>query len=95
MKNKHTISVEVLHLIAGFSLITSGIIVCFNNEFEMGFSWGIFGAMYVSMSDIGEDEMSEEKQKKIAHKNRRLFAFFGALFSLILVFYYLKNIFFQ
>ncbi|MCH2042729.1 MAG: hypothetical protein MK212_01195 [Saprospiraceae bacterium] len=92
------ISIEKLHLIAGFSLVISGILVYFTeggglNGLEMALSWTIFGAMYISMSDIGEDEMSEEKRKHPSHLIRRLFGYVGAVLSLGLIFFYLNKLF--
>ena len=48
--------------------------------------------MYISMSDIGEDEMTEEKQNHSTHAIRRLFGYFGAIFSTVLVVFYLNKI---
>ena len=89
MKNKYLISIEILHLIAGFSLVISGVLVYFIDGFEMALSWGIFGAMYISMSDVGENEMSEEKLKHRSHIIRRLFGYTGALLGLALTIYYI------
>lgn len=86
-------SIETLHLIAGFSLVISGILVYFIEGFEMALSWGIFGAMYISMSDIGEDEMSTEKRKQLPHRIRCLFGYFGAAFSVVLMLFYFKQLF--
>ena len=93
MKKKYLVSIETLHLIAGFSLVLSGILVYFIDGLEMALSWSIFGAMYISMSDIGEAEMSEEKRKQPSHVIRRLFGYSGAIFSVILVLFYLNKIF--
>ncbi len=93
MKNRYIISIEKLHLIAGFSLVLSGILVYRIDGFEMALSWGIFGAMYISMSDIGEDEMSEEKLRQPNHAVRRLFGYVGAVLGVILVLFYLNKIF--
>ena len=93
MKKKYLVSIETLHLIAGFSLILSGILVYSIDGLEMALSWSIFGAMYISMSDIGEDEMSEEKRKQPRHVIRRLFGYSGAIFSVLLVLFYLNKIF--
>ena len=93
IKNKYSISIEKLHLIAGFSLVISAIIVYFIDGFEMALSWGIFGAMYISMSDIGEDEMSEEKLSHPRHINRLIFGYTGSVFSITLVVFYLIKIF--
>ena len=94
MKGKYLISIEILHLIAGFSLMISGVLVYFIDGFEMAVSWGVFGAMYVSMSDVGENEMSSEKLHHINHKVRRLFGYIGAGFSIILVCFYFNKILF-
>ena len=93
MKSKYSISIEVLHLIAGFSLVISGILVFFIDGFEMALSWTIFGAMYISMSDVGENEMSEEKRKQPNHIIRRLFGYSGATFSVLLLLFYLNKVF--
>ena len=93
MKKKYLISIERLHLIAGFSLVVSGVLVYFIDGIEMALSWLVFGAMYISMSDIGEDDMSEEKRNHSSHMIRRLFGYLGASFSIILVIYYLNKIF--
>ena len=93
MNKKYIISIETLHLIAGFSLVISGILVYFIDGFEMALSWAIFGAMYISMSDIGESEMSAEKLNRPNHYVRRLFGYVGATLSLVLVFFYLNKIF--
>ena len=92
MKNKHLISIETLHLIAGFSLVISGVFVYFIDGFEMALSWGIFGAMYISMSDVGENEMSEEKLKHRSHLIRRLFGYVGALLGVTLSIYYIVKL---
>lgn len=93
MKKKYLISIERLHLIAGFSLVGSGILVYFIEGFEMALSWLIFGAMYISMSDIGENEMSKEQLNHSNHIIRRLFGYIGATFSIILFIFYLSKIF--
>ena len=92
MKNKHLISIEALHLIAGFSLVISGVLVYFIDGFEMALSWGIFGAMYISMSDVGENEMSEEKIKHRSHKVRRTFGYLGAVLGVALSIYYISSL---
>jgi hypothetical protein len=93
MANKnYLISIKKLHLIAGFSLVTSGALVYFIEGIEMALSWSIFGAMYISMSDIGEDEMSEQKRNHSNHKIRRFFGYIGAIFSVLLVFFYLIKV---
>lgn len=92
MKKRYLISIENLHLIAGFSLVISGILVYFIDGFEMALSWAIFGAMYISMSDVGEDEMSEEKLKHRSHIVRRIFGYVGAILGIFLIFYYLTKL---
>ncbi len=82
------ISIETLHLIAGFSLVISGILAYFTDGLEMALSWAIFGAMYISMSDIGEGEMSENKLNHRNHMIRRLFGYVGAGLGLVLIFFY-------
>jgi hypothetical protein len=91
MGKRYFVSIENLHLIAGFSLVISGALVYFIDGLEMALSWGIFGAMYISMSDIGEDEMSEEKQNHSNHRVRRLFGYLGTVFSIILMLFYLSK----
>ena len=95
MKKRTFISIELLHIIAGFSLVFSGILVYFIDGFEMAMSWIIFGAMYISMSDIGEDEMDIAKRYPPTHGLRRLFGYVGAIFGVILVLFYLKQLVFQ
>ena len=56
------------------------------------FSIKIFGAMYISMSDIGENEMPEEKLNEVNHKIRRVFGYVGALASILLAFSYAKQL---
>jgi hypothetical protein len=92
MKNKYIISIENLHLIAGFSLIISGALVYFISGIEMALSWGVFGAMYISMSDIGEGRMCCAESECAKHKLRRAFGYIGALLGVFLVFYYLLQI---
>lgn len=89
---KYLISIENLHLIAGFSLVMSGILVYFLSGIEMSLSWGIFGAMYISMSDIGENEMTEDKKNHRKHTMRRFFGYAGAVLGVFLVLYYLSLI---
>lgn len=86
------ISIENLHLIAGYSLIVSAVIVFFISGIEMSLSWAIFGSMYISMSDIGESEMSPQTLKSTRHQIRRLFGYIGALGGLALIAYYLTVI---
>ncbi|MEM8765209.1 MAG: hypothetical protein AAGD88_15430 [Bacteroidota bacterium] len=95
MKEKATISIELLHLIAGFCLVISGVLVYFIDGVEMAMSWIIFGAMYISMSDIGEAEMDIQKRNHPRHGMRRLFGYVGAVFGVILVLFYLNQLVFQ
>ena len=81
-----------MHLTSGTLLILSGILAYFSSGIEMFLSWVIFGAMFVSMSDIGENEMSEDKKNHYKHSVRRLFGYCGVVFSLALFVYYLLNI---
>ena len=93
MNKKYLVPIEILHLIAGFSLVISGGLVYFIEGLEMALSWSIFGAMYISMSDIGEEEMSEDKRQQTSHLIRRFFGYSGAIFSIILVLFYLNKLF--
>ena len=92
MEKKYIISIERLHLVAGFSLVISGILVYFIEGFEMALSWAIFGAMYISMSDIGENDMSTEKLNHPSHIIRRLFGYAGAGLGMVLVLFYLGKL---
>ncbi|MEM7110602.1 MAG: hypothetical protein AAF519_20400 [Bacteroidota bacterium] len=92
MKKRYLISIETLHLIAGSSLVVAALLVYFIDSFEMALSWGIFGAMYISMSDIGENEMSIEKLNRPNHLIRRLFGYAGAGLGVVLVFFYLSRL---
>ena len=92
MKKKYRLSIERLHLIAGFSLVISGLLVYFIDGYEMASSWVIFGAMYISMSDIGEGKMTEKELCHKSHIIRRIFGYVGAIFSVFLVLFYLHKI---
>ena len=92
MKKKYVISIERLHLIAGYSLVFAGMLVYFLDGFEMALSWAIFGAMYISMSDVGECEMDEEKLGHRNHVVRRLFGYVGAFLGVVLVLFYLGKL---
>lgn len=91
-KKRFLISIESLHLVAGFSLVISGGLVLFIEGIEMALSWFIFGAMYISMSDIGEGDMDDQKLEGNSHKLRRLFGYLGAVFSVLLVFFYIQKL---
>ena len=93
MKRKYLISIEKLHLVAGWSLIVSGGLVYFIDGLEMALSWTIFGAMYISMSDVGENEMDAEKLNNRNHLIRRMFGYIGAFLGITLVFLYFSKLF--
>ena len=82
-----TISVEFLHFFTGACLVVCGGITYLPEGFGMMLSWAIFGAMYISMSDIGEDEMSPTNRASKRHQIRVYFAYFGALLSVVLLIY--------
>ena len=86
------IPIETLHLVAGYGLIVSGLLAFSVHGLEMALSWAIFGSMYISMSDVGENEMSQEKLRSRKHVLRRIFGYAGALLTLCLVLYYLSMI---
>ncbi|MEM6525306.1 MAG: hypothetical protein AAF693_16000 [Bacteroidota bacterium] len=92
MKKQYLVAIETLHLIAGFSLVVSAILVYFIDGFEMALSWGIFGAMYISMSDIGENDMSIKKLNHPKHVIRRLFGYAGAGLGVVLVLFYISKL---
>lgn len=79
------LSVEFLHFFTGFCLVVCGGISYLTEGLSMMLSWTIFGAMYVSMSDIGEDEMKTTKRSSRRHITRVLFAYAGAILSIILL----------
>lgn len=91
-KPHHIIPIETLHLIAGYGLVVSGILAYFLHGIEMALSWAIFGSMYISMSEVGEDEMSPEKLSSTRHFLRRMFGYAGALLTIFLMLYYLNMI---
>lgn len=88
---KYFVSIETLHLTAGTLLVLSGILAYFSSGIEMFLGWVIFGAMYISMSDIGENEMSEDKKNHKKHTVRRFFGYAGAFFAFCLFLFYLLN----
>ena len=79
------VSVEILHFFTGICLILCGMFSYVTEGMSMMLSWTIFGAMYVSMSDIGEEEMSSSKRESKRHQMRVIFAYVGALLSIILL----------
>lgn len=81
--------IENLHLLSGFSLIAAGIVAYFASGIEMSLGWMVFGAMFVSMSDIGEKEMSVEKRCCRRHRIRRTLGYVGVLGSVGLLLFYL------
>lgn len=78
-------SVEFLHFFTGASLVLCGGITYLTEGLIMMLSWTIFGAMYISMSDIGEDEMKPTKLSSKRHRTRVIFAYLGALLSILLL----------
>ena len=91
---KFFISSERLHLIAGVLLIISGALGYVINGIETALSWLIFGAMHISMSDIGEREMGNKVLGHITQTKRRFFGYFDAIFSLTLaIFFFPSNAF--
>lgn len=82
---KKILTVENLHLFTGSVLILSGILSYFQDGFTMMLSWCIFGAMYISMSDIGEHDMCCETKASQKHKVRTFAAYFGSVLSLLLL----------
>ncbi len=79
--------VESLHLITGLLLIISGGISYLQEGVSMMLSWSIFGAMYVSMSDIGEKCMCCEEKTSLNHYVRIFFAFLGMTLAVWLMVY--------
>ena len=48
-------------------------------------SWAIFGAMYISMSNIGECKMCSQEKASKKHKIRVASAYLGAILSVWLL----------
>ncbi len=69
--------VESLHLLTGTLLIIAGGLSYLQEGISMMLSWSIFGAMYLSMSDIGEKCMCGEEKASINHTVRTFAAFLG------------------
>ena len=90
MKNINTI--ENLHLFIGFGLIICGIMSYPLDSLGSMLSWAIFGAMYISMSDIGEEEMSTMKKSMLRHKVRFFGAYLGVILTVWLFIYLLLNL---
>lgn len=88
------VRIEFLNAVTGFALLVSGGLVYFLSGFEMMMSWAIFGAMYLAMDKYEEECLSEAELNSKWHQMRRVFAWVGAMFSIILVGYYLNNLFF-
>ena len=82
---KKILTVENLHLFTGFALIVAGLISYQLEGVGMMLSWTIFGAMYLSMSDIGEDKMTAAEIASINHKIRVSAAYLGAILSVWLL----------
>lgn len=87
------LSVEALHFFTGASLILCGGITYLTEGLSMMLSWTIFGAMYMSMSDIGEDDMRPKKRSSRRHLTRVVFAYIGAILSVVLLVHTLMQYF--
>lgn len=77
--------VESLHLLTGTLLIIAGGLSYVQEGVGMMLSWAIFGAMYLSMSDIGEKCMCCDEKASINHFVRKFAAFLGFGLSVWLV----------
>jgi len=75
---KKFLTIENLHLLTGAILILSGILSYQKDGLGATLSWAIFGAMYISMSDIGESKMSDNEKTAVNHKVRTVAAYLGA-----------------
>ena len=84
------VPIENLHLVSGGSLIAAGIAAYFASGIEMSLGWMVFGAMFISMSDIGEKEMPVEKKCCARHAFRRTLGYIGVLGSIGLLLFYLS-----
>ena len=82
---KQVFTVEHLHLFTGAALILSGLLSYPKEGVGMMLSWSIFGAMYISMSDIGESAMSPEEKQSPKHRIRTCGAYLGAVLSVWLL----------
>ena len=82
---KKILTVENLHLFTGFALVIAGLISYQQEGVGMMLSWTIFGAMYLSMSDIGEDKMTAEEIASFKHKIRVTAAYLGAILAVWLL----------
>ena len=82
---KKILTVENLHLFTGFTLVVAGLISYQQEGVGMMLSWSIFGAMYLSMSDIGEDKMTATEIASLNHKIRVIAAYFGAILAIWLL----------
>ena len=82
---KNAITVERLHLFTGAALVSAGIIGFYSEGVAVMLSWSIFGAMYISMSDIGECRMCCAERASGKHKARTFAAYLGAVLSVWLL----------
>jgi len=82
---KKILTVENLHLFTGFALVIAGLISYQQEGVGMMLSWTIFGAMYLSMSDIGEDKMTAVEITSFNHKIRVSAAYLGAILAVWLL----------
>lgn len=76
------LTVEHMHLFTGVALIVAGLLSYPKEGVGMMLSWSIFGAMYISMSDIGEGAMSPEQKSSHRHRVRTFAAYLGAALSI-------------
>ena len=82
---KKLLSVENLHLFTGGILILAGIKNFASAGVSGMLSWAIFGAMYISMSNIGECKMCSQEKASKKHKIRVASAYLGAILSVWLL----------
>ena len=82
---KSYLTIENLHFFTGFALMAAGLISYQQEGVGMMLSWTIFGAMYLSMSDVGESKMTEAEKTSIQHRIRTFAAYLGAIFSVWLL----------
>lgn len=78
---KKFFTVEHLHLYTGIVLIIAGLLSWKPEGVGSMLSWSIFGAMYISMSDIGESKMDSEEKSSKKHRVREFAAYLGAILS--------------
>ncbi len=79
------VTVERLHLFTGAVLILAGLLSYRTDSLGSMLSWCIFGAMYISMSDIGECRMCCTEKASHKHRTRVAAAYLGAGLSVWLL----------